>query len=59
MFVPKTWCTKKHFDYRIAHYGYLLTSCPGHKNPTNIKTLIFFVDWQKTFVKSLSCKCQL
>ena len=25
----RTWCTKKPFGYRLAHYGYLLKSCPG------------------------------
>ena len=29
MFSLKTWCTKKPFGYRVAHHGYLLTSCPG------------------------------
>ena len=29
MFCPKTWCMKKPFGYRVAHNGYLLTSCPG------------------------------
>ena len=29
MFNPKTWCTKKPFDYGFAHHGYLLTSCLG------------------------------
>ena len=29
IFGPRTWCTKKSFGYRVAHHGYLLTSCPG------------------------------
>ena len=29
IFSLKTWCTKKPFGYRVAHHGYLLTSCPG------------------------------
>ena len=29
IFDPWTWCTKKPFGYRVAHHGYLLTSCPG------------------------------
>ena len=31
-FSPKTWCMKKPFCYRVAHHGYLLTSCPGLYN---------------------------
>ena len=29
IFSLKTWCTKMPFGYRVAHHGYLLTSCPG------------------------------
>ena len=41
MFGSKTWCMKKPFGYRVAHHGYLLTSCPGlyvHYYNKNLET---------------------
>ena len=38
MFSHKTCCILKPFGYRVAHHGYLLTSCLGHSSCTKILT---------------------
>ena len=30
LFGRGTWCTKKHFGHRVAHHGYIFTSCLGY-----------------------------
>ena len=44
MFSPKTWCTKKPFGYRVAHQGYLLTSCPGQDIISKVLFIYFKVE---------------
>ena len=40
IFGPRTWCTKKLFDYRVTHHGYHLMSCPGQYVPRLFFTLL-------------------
>ena len=42
MFSLKTLCTKKPFGYRVAHHGYLLTSCPGQESLASIENEPFY-----------------
>ena len=43
-----TWCTKKQFSYRVAHHGYLLTSCPGHEYVQSdaVKKWLLLLNWR-------------
>ena len=51
MFGRKTWCTKKPFGYRVAHHGYLLTSCQRQVKEGKVKKHISYVNLRTIYFK--------